>query len=499
MKHSIYSIVFVILSALTLSSCNDFLNMQPGNSGNAEDAIATPADAKVVINGIMSSMTSSDYYGRNFFMYGDAKGGDLTIYSAGRGLDGLYSFNHSATSGSFSGFWTTGYNCIMQINNLLENIEKLETAGTTGFDSYKGQALTLRALVYFDLVRLYGLPYNYDKTSYGVAITTSTLESDAQLTRSTVEESYEQILTDLEAGQTLLASDKSLQKGYIGYYANIAIQARVKLYMEDYDGALSAAEEIIKSTKYELYEPSEWVASWSTQFGSESIFELGIYPTESDLGTSSLGFYLMQYKQRSGASGYFLASDYYLSRLNEDETDVRWGVMDNDEYWYDNKVERKGACYKYMGGIIQSDQTFPGDGKETETAVNIKIIRLSEIYLIAAEAALHATTPDRDLAASYLNEIRKRAPKLALATASTITDDMILEERSKELFCEGQRFFDMIRMNKTIEFNDDFQDVPVSKRTKTIDRTFGKIVLPISQDEINANPALKDQQNAAYK
>ena len=114
-------------------------------------------------------------------------------------------------------------------------------------------------------------------------------------------------------------------------------------------------------------------------------------------------------------------------RLNEDETDVRWGGMDNDEYWYDNKVERKGACYKYMGGIIQSDQTFPGDGKETETAVNIKIIRLSEIYLIAAEAALHATTPDRDLAASYLNEIRKRAPKLALATAATITDDMILE------------------------------------------------------------------------
>lgn len=499
MKHSIYSIVFVILSALTLSSCDDFLNMQPGNSGNAEDAIATPGDAKVVINGIMSSMTSSDYYGRNFFMYGDAKGGDLTIYSAGRGLDGLYSFNHSATSGSFSGFWTTGYNCIMQINNLLENIEKLEAAGTTGFDSYKGQALTLRALVYFDLVRLYGLPYNYDKTSYGVPITTSTLDSDAQPTRSTVEENYKQILADLEAGQTLLASDKSLQKGYIGYYANIAIQARVKLYMEDYDSALSAAEEIIKSTKYKSYSPSEWVASWSTQFGSESIFELGIYPNESDLGTSSLGFYLMQYKQRSGASGYFLASNYYLNRLNEDATDVRWGVMDNDEYWYDNKVERKGACYKYMGGIIQSDKTFPGDGKETETAINIKIIRLSEIYLIAAEAALHATTPDRDLAANYLNEIRKRAPKLTPATATTITDDMILEERSKELFCEGQRFFDMIRMNKTIEFNDDFQDVPVSKRTKTIDRTFGKIVLPISQDEINANPALKDQQNTAYK
>ena len=45
----------------------------------------------------------------------------------------------------------------------------------------------------------------------------------------------------------------------------------------------------------------------------------------------------------------YLASDYFLNRLGEDETDVRWGIMDNDEYWVDNEIERKGACYKYMG------------------------------------------------------------------------------------------------------------------------------------------------------
>ena len=96
------------------------------------------------------------------------------------------------------------------------------------------------------------------------------------------------------------------------------------------------------------------------------------------------------------------------------------------------------------------------------------------------------------------HEIRKRAPNLPPATAATITDEMILDERSKELFAEGQRFFDMIRKNKIIEFNDDFQDIPVSTRNKTIDRTFYKIVLPISQDEINVNPAIGDQQNSGY-
>ena len=76
---------------------------------------------------------------------------------------------------------------------------------------------------------------------------------------------------------------------------------------------------------------------------------------------------------------------------------------------------------------------------------------------------------------------------------------MILDERSKELFCEGHRFFDMMRMNRSITFNDDFGGIAVNGRPKTIDRTFGKIVLPIDQDEINANPALAEQQNEAYK
>lgn len=499
MKKIIYSIFIAIFAILALPSCDDFLNMQPTNSSNAVGAIATPADAKVAMNGIMSSMNSSSYYGRNFIMYGDAKGGDLTIYSAGRGLDGLYSFNHTATSGTYFGFWTVGYYCIMQINNLLENIDRLKSEGKTGFDFYEGQAFTLRALIYFDLVRLYGLPYNVEKSSLGVPKAITTLGSDAQLGRATVEENYKQILSDLTVGKTLLANDMTMQDGYVSYYVNIATEARVKLYMEDYDGALSAAQEIINSGKYELYKPSEWVNSWSEQFDSESIFEIGMIPAESDLGSTSLGYYLMRFNQKTGASGYFLASDYFLNRLGEDPEDIRWGVMDNDEYWHTTKTERKGSCYKYMGGIIRQDGSFPGDGKETQTAVNIKVIRLSEIYLIAAEAALNARTPNKQLAADYLNSIRKRAPNLPPATAVDITDDMILSERSKELFCEGHRFFDMIRKNKTIEFNDDFQDVPVSTRPKTINRTFGKIVLPISQDEINANPALANEQNPAYK
>ena len=75
-----------LLSAalLTLVSCDGFLDMQPTSASNADTAIATTDDAQVVINGIMRAMCSSSYYGRNFMVYGDAKGGDLTIYSTSR-------------------------------------------------------------------------------------------------------------------------------------------------------------------------------------------------------------------------------------------------------------------------------------------------------------------------------------------------------------------------------------------------------------------------------
>ena len=487
----IYRLYTLLAAALiSLSACDSFLDMQPTNASNAETAIATTDDAQVAINGIMRAMSSSSYYGRNFMLYGDVKGGDLTIYSAGRGMDALYSFNHAPTSGSYSGYWSTGYYCIMQVNNLIENIDRLQAAGQTGFEKYKGQALTLRALFYFDLVRLYGLPYNYDKKALGVPNITQTLEASAQPTRATVEENYTQILADLKAGAELLADNKKPVDSYVGYFANIALQARVNLYMERYAEALAAAQMIIDSKKYSLYAPDDWVDSWRKQYASESILELGI-DAESDLGSSSLGFYYIQYGRKKNAMGWFLASDYFLNRLGEDPDDVRWGVMDVDEEDYDFDTGRRGSCYKYMGSV-----SMVGDGKETATAVNIKLIRLSEIYLIAAEAALQ--TGDKEAAASYLNAIRQRAPQLEPATAATVSLDMILDERSKELFGEGHRFFDMIRCNRSIEFNDDFQNVPISQREKIIDRTFYKIVLPISQDELNANPALRTQQNPGY-
>jgi hypothetical protein len=340
-------------------------------------------------------------------LYADAKGGDFAIRSQGRGLDALYTFNHSASSNSYSGFWSQIYNCILQANNLLLNIEKIEAdgKGSTALSDYKGQALTARALMYFDLVRLYGKPYNMDKESFGVPLILEPLDASAQPTRASVKEVYAQIMKDLTDAEALLS--KTIVNGYLNYYSNTALQAKVNLYMENYTEALAAAEDVISSNKYVLYSNTDWVKSWSTQFGKESIIELAIYPSEADLLTASLGYYLLRQGKKTGAMGWFMASDYYMTRLGEDANDVRWGIMDYDE----SSTTRFGSCLKYCGVDLLGDKNSP-------SAVNIKVLRLSEIYLIAAEAALKLTTPDKAKAILYLNSIRKRSPNLAPATMS---------------------------------------------------------------------------------
>ena len=485
MKKIALYISIILTGGLTLSCGEDFLDVKPSNSTESSVTIKTQADAKVMVNGLHRNLLSSNFYGRNFLIYGDAKGGDVTIASQGRGLDGLYVYNQDALNSSYSGFWSSGYNSLLQANNIIKSISELETSGVSnaGFLNYKGQALTIRALLHFDLVRLYGKTYTDDPNSFGIPIVTEIIDASAQPTRNSVSETYAQIVKDLSDAEVMLSKAKS--NGYINYYANKALQARVYLTMGDFSKALAAAEEVINSKVYSLYTNAEWVNSWQNTFGKESIFELVVAKDQGDLGSASLGYYYLRSKDNN-ALGNFIASDYYLNKLNEDANDVRWGIMTNDE------LNRQAACYKYVGSVNKSGDKPDGPF----TAVNIKMIRLSEVYLIASEAALKSGSAQK--AADYLNEIRKRAPGLAPATASNVNEKMILDEKGKELYGEGHRFWDMIRTNQQITFNDEHVGVTMSHRTKTIDRTFYKTILPIPRTEINANPALESQQNPGY-
>lgn len=496
MKNKIHIILATILLMMSVS-CSDFLTRLPSNSTTAEQSIGNVDEAKVALNGLIRQMTSSYYYGRNFLLYADIKGGDFFVASLGRGLDALYTFTHAHNTNSYSSYWNQIYFCILQTNNILENIESgnILVANSTEqatLDDIKGQALTLRALCHFDLVRIYGYPYLKDNgAGYGVPIVTRSLGAQEKLPRNTVSEVYAQVMTDLNAATPLLKKGKS--NGYLNYYSAVGLLARVNLFMGKYAEALSLSEEIINSGAFTEYTAENWANSFKTTFGSESIIEFAVEPGEGDLTSSSPRYYLLA-SGVEGAIGAFVMGESWLERLGEDPTDVRWSIMKEDEY-----ALMDPANPKYIEGRLGSLMKYDGDGKATTTAVNIKVMRYSEILLIAAEAALETNAKDK--AVTYLNKIRSRSPGLAPATVSTINLEMIMNERSKELAGEGHRFFDLLRRNLTVSFDPSMDYIlagPPTTRAESFDWSYNKVVLPISLDEINANPALADQQNPGY-
>ncbi len=494
----ITNILLSLACVLTFASCEGFLDMAPTNQADSSTCLTSEHDAQVMLNGLIYKMSSSSYYGRNFLLYGDAKGGDITIYTGGNPGDALYYFNHSASSGSYSGFWSTGYNCLLQANNIITNIKNMQNEGTNeDFDDILGQALTIRALIHFDLVRLYGKPYNMDKGSDGIAVVTSQVDASAKLLRDPVEKAYTQIVTDLIEAAPLLS--KSVSRGYINYYANQMLLGKVYQYMDNQSSALTCFENVINSGKYALYTPDNWVDSWSHEFGSESILEIAIYPSEGDLGTGSLGCYYMRKGHINAANGNFNASKYWMDLMDDD--DVRWGIMAYGHYYgdtsQDQRIQDRAAygkdwCYKYSGST-----SLAGDkGSSNYTAVNIKVFRLSEAYLLAAEASL--STGDRAKAAEYLNAIARRDLDYTPWTSSTVTADAIYNEYRREFIGEGKLFFEACRLNKTITFEDNayYGSTVSTRRGLTIDRNNNLCRLPISIDEIHTNPDI--QQNPGY-
>ena len=488
------AIILSFFCALTFVSCEGFLDISPSNQADSSTCITSEADAQVMINGLMRKMTSSSYYGQNFMLFGDARGGDFTIYTAGYTGSNMYYFAHTKSSNTYSGIWSQIYNCLLQANNIIVNIEKLKADGTTssGLDNILGQAYTARALMHFDLVRVYGQPYNMNKSAAGIAVVTEPVDAGAQLQRNTVEEVYTQILADLNEAAPLLSKSKKL--GYINYYANQAILGKVYMYMDNFSAAATAFANILDSDLYgrnKLYKPEEWVASWTKQNGTESIFELGIFPSEGDLGGSAYGI-LFRRKNHGNSSAYgcFSASEYWHQIM--DDADVRWGVMDYDHmHGEEARSSWPVCCYKYSGS-----PSLAGDGKSTSTAVNVKVIRLSEIYLLAAECYFHNN--DKAKAADLLNAIAVRNPNQGTWTNANVSLDAIFDEYRRELLGEGKLFFEEMRQNRTIHFEDDAWGFGTSTtyRESTIDRTFFRCILPISQDEINANPGI--QQNPGY-
>ena len=493
--------------AASLSSCvNDWLDVTPSDGTDADAALTSSSDLAAARTGMYKALKGNsslvDYYGQQFFVYGDVHAGDDYQYNNIGGSNRAsfyYDMNYqtasefSSSTSSSNVAWKSPYIVIGRANRIIAAAEggalsdAAEAKAT--IDQYAAEAKVLRALAHFDLVRIYGKPYTEDQgASLGVPLVTGVLESNAKPARSTVAEVYTQVVKDLTEAISSNALATETKPGYVSVWGAKAILSRVYLNMGDYANALSVAEDIIKNSGAALWTRDQYFKAWdaSTPNESEFLFRLNVAGSTDNNDLNGIG----NLQQREGYKE-MVATKKFVDMLTSDPKDVR-----NDMFLpatAAKEVATYGTNKVYLNKLR-------GQGDNLRNVTIVPIIRLSEVYLTAAECAFRNN--DKTKAVEYLNDlVKNRTTTVAsLATVDNITLERILIERRKELIGEGQRYFDALRNNETItrytsEADKGWHKI-LSKEAQSFNRDFYKAIAAIPQAEINANPNIK--QNDGY-
>jgi starch-binding outer membrane protein, SusD/RagB family len=450
MNNKIYIFLFAGLLGL-LTSCKDFLDQQPEASLDAQTAISNVAGARAAIIGVYGNLTAVDYYGLHYVVFADLAADNLAHNGTFPTFAQVKNRNILPDNVNTTNMWHTLYRGIDRANNVLEKVPAIEDPAFTDKARIIAEARFLRALHYFDLVRLWGdVPL--------ILTATKVADQSLNVSRTPVNEVYQQILADLDAAEPDLPESAP---GRATKSAVKALKSRIALFRGDYPAAGALAEEIIASNRFSLV--PNYRALFDTKNSSESIFEVQF----DNVNGNSLAFY-----------------NYPVTLGGRNEVGPR-GLGSTLEAAYEPNDTRKSASIS-PGGIVIDGRTIPagvnikyfrpGTGED-----NVHLIRYAEVLLTHAEALARQGNLEGSLVS--LNKVRARAGLPALETDDQqALIDAILKERRIELAMEGHRWFDLIRTG---------QAQSVLGITDS-----NKLLFPIPQREIINNPNM--EQNPGY-
>lgn len=431
---------------LFLMSCN-VLDTEPEASLDANTAIVDGASAEAVLLGAYSRMQTNPYYGVHFTLSPDLAA-DNAVY------EGFFDSQLEVDSGTVpisnlwvGTAWVDMYRVVNIANLLIAEVPDIVDDAFSNREQVLGEAHAVRAMAYFDLLRVFG--YHFDRSSaFGLPLLLQPVENNdfnqiPDLERSTVEATYQQILSDLNTAIPLMEGYNSSTA--LSYWSAIALRARVNLYAGNYGDAFDDADDVITNGGYDLLDDVTDVFS-TTDVTSESIFDLVF----TDQDGSSLFTFMFQ----------------------------------RDEYNVDPDLINSFEADDARADLFRFERSSERSLKwsNPNNANNVKVIRLAEMYLIRSEAAVF-DADDPNAGTDDLNEIRNRAGLDDAGPFATTEEyiDALLYERRAELNYEGHRFFDLVRLDR-------FDDV--------LNRDAFRRVFPIPRDELQISDNLA--QNPEY-
>jgi starch-binding outer membrane protein, SusD/RagB family len=444
-----------LLAAAALAACDSPLDTNPTASIPSAEAMDTPEEIRVAVNGMYDAYSAGDF-DRNLLIFPDLYADNFQFLDTYTSDEEVFNQNIRTTNTGVSPLWQVPYIAINRANNVLAALDE----GVDGLDEdeaeqYRGEALFVRGHMHFNLVQLFG----------GVPVITeptSAVSEENNVPRSSAAEVYAAVEADLRQAQGLLGAGGP-ERATSG--AATALLARVNLYAGDWAQARDFATQVIESGRYELVD--DFASIWEEQNTDEAIFELQY--TVNDPGSFSTWFM----PDAEGGRGSFPAT-----------ADLRLS--------YGATADERNADGRYAGTFLPSPygayfaKYFRTDNGDD----NWVVLRLAEMYLIRSEAVARLAG-DLDAARADINEVRARAD-LAPLPATVNTREQILQanldERRREFAAEGHRFFDLRR----------FRDV-LPSAAALVNQLYGaefRLLFPIPQREIDANPELS--QNPGY-
>lgn len=479
------------LGAFMLVGCSDFLDKSALGQLTTDEFFVTENDAVAAVVGA-TSMYKDYRYTRSIWSLADITTDDATTsgsdndVAAARRMENL---EFHADYGRLADRWNT---CFRAINRSLQAIEGIQKMDPSVFSLYKkeyllGEAYFTKAYFYFEAVRTWGdLPIYRE---------TPDLE-DKSKKRSPKAEVYALIEEDLTFATQNLPRKKELDTKDLGRAtsdAAWALLAKVYLYQGKYAEAKKAIEDNLLPlvpAEYDLMENFEDIFSMANEHCKESIFEINFRHKSDDSGLTTTGNYSAYAQGPRPFMGYGGNQPLQLLADAFDPADKRKeGTLlttEELEAW-ETPEDFASLEFNRTGYYNQKVYIKPEERIGTEDIFtmpnNLRIIRLSEVYLIYAEAVCKLGGNDA-LAREYMNKVRRRAglPDNTTATGEELFD-AIIDENRFEFAMEGHRYFDLVRTGKAVEvFNSpEFKAV----KPNAVFREGYSELFPIPQSEID--------------
>lgn len=446
------------VTSVVMSACGNLLNVEPVTQIDVNADFREPLAVRVGLTGAYDGLSNRLIWGGESWCYSELLADENEIRFRGtfQYMGDVWRKTMVPLSFAATELWLTGYDAINRANRVLTVIDSLPASER---NSVRGQALFIRAAVYFELVRFYGKAWGDGDNATNPAVPLILTPTSAFLSgvvtpeesrrRNSVAEVYAQILTDLRQAEELLPASSIATRANKATAA--ALLSRVHLMQGDFANARDAANRVIATGRYRLAPTfEECFREALPGFSGETIFRIPI--TEQD-GVNQLNVFY------SATPGGRRDMEILAKHVNLYE-----------------RGDDRGAFFFTSGRRLTS--------KWRDQFGDIPVFRIAEMFLTRAECNFRLNTSVGATPLEDVNRIRTRV-KLPPLEASALNLNAILKERRLELAFEGHLLHDAKRTRRNLVYSD--QMIPFSSP---------RLVFPVPQREMDANKNLT--QNPGY-